>query len=91
MSMPSVLRSCFTGCALLLTGAAFAAEPVNINEADAETLAESISGAGPKRAQAIVTHREEHGPFRSVDELLEVRGIGEKTLEDNRANLTVGD
>ncbi len=67
------------------------AEPVNINTEDAATLAESINGVGPKLAAAIVQHRKEHGPFRSVDELQNIKGIGPATVEKNRANLTVTD
>lgn len=73
----------------LVTGAAWAA-PVNINSADAITLASAIKGVGETKAQAIVKYRKEHGPFRSVDELMNVPGIGAKTVEHNRANLTVG-
>ena len=75
---------------VLGTGALHAAEPVNINTADAATIAAAISGVGEKRAQAIVAYREANGPFASVDDLLAVRGVGEKTLEQSRARLTVG-
>ena len=75
---------------LLSAGFAFAAEPVNINQADAESLAMAIKGVGQKRAEAIVEYREQNGPFQSVDELTEVQGIGEKLLDGNRQNLTVG-
>lgn len=74
---------------LLAAGAAGAAEPVNINTADAETLAEAIDGVGVKKARDIVSYRLEHGPFETVDELAEVRGIGKQTVEGNRENLTV--
>ena len=74
---------------LLLAGHAFAMEPVNINEADAETLATVIKDVGIIRAEAIIAYREQHGPFISVDELAEVQGIGETLLESNRDNLTV--
>lgn len=74
---------------VLLTGTAWAA-PVNINSADAATLAAAIKGVGDKKAQAIVQYRKEHGPFRSVDDLANVPGIGPKTVANNRANLTVG-
>ncbi len=67
------------------------AEPVNINTEDAATLAESINGVGPKLAAAIVQYRKEYGPFRSVDELQHIKGIGPTTVEKNRANLTVKD
>jgi len=75
----------------LLACAAMAAEPVNINEADAATLAAAITGVGDARAEAIVAFRAKHGPFKSVDDLLLVRGIGAATLEQNRDRLMVAD
>ena len=74
---------------LLSAGLVFAGEPVNINEADAETLALAIKGVGMKRAEAIIAYREQHGPFQTVDDLTQVQGIGEKLLEGSRQNLTV--
>ena len=74
---------------LLLLPALALAEPVNINTADAATLALELKGVGETRAQAIVEHRSQHGPFRSVDELSLVKGIGPKVIEQNRANLRV--
>lgn len=62
---------------------------VNLNTADAETLQRELAGIGATKAQAIVAYREEHGDFASVDELLEVKGIGEATLEKNRDKLSV--
>lgn len=85
----STLRNLVIALTLLLAGSALAVEPVDINTADAETLATAISGAGAKRAEAIVEYRERHGPFGSVDDLVNVQGIGPKTVEKNRANLTV--
>ena len=61
---------------------------VNINSADAATL-ETLSGIGEVLAQAIVDHREDNGPFASVDDLLDVSGIGDATLEDIRSEVTV--
>jgi competence protein ComEA len=66
-----------------------AADPVNINTADAETLAAAINGVGVVRAQEIVSYREKNGPFQSVDELVQVSGIGMQTVDKSRANLTV--
>ena len=74
---------------LLLAGVAYAGEPVNINTADAETLASAINGVGVKKARDIVSHREENGPFESVDELAQVSGIGMQTVDKSRENLTV--
>ena len=73
-----------------LTFAADSAEPVDINTASAEVLADAIHGVGIKRARAIVSYREEHGAFSSVDDLTQVRGIGEKTVEKSRERLTAG-
>ena len=76
---------------LLLVSASFAmAEVVDINTASAETLAAAMVGVGEKRAEAIVAHREAHGPFSSVDELVQVSGIGSRLLEENRDKLRVG-
>ncbi len=63
--------------------------PLNINTADASVLAEVIDGVGERKAVAIVQYRETHGPFASVDELANVKGIGMKTVENNRGSLTV--
>lgn len=62
---------------------------VNINQASAEILAERLNGIGEKKAQAIIEYRNTNGPFKSVDELKNVSGIGEATLEKNRALLSV--
>jgi len=62
---------------------------VNINSADAQTLAAALDGVGEARARAIVAYREEHGPFRSVDDLAEVKGIGERVLAANRSRISV--
>jgi competence protein ComEA len=75
-------------CALALCLAmalpAFAATPVNINKADAQTIATSLDGIGLGKAQAIVAYRGAHGPFKSVDDLGNVKGVGAKTLDRNR-------
>lgn len=76
---------------LLLSLPALAAGPVNINTADARTLAAALNGVGPAKAEAIVAWREQHGPFRSADELTLVRGIGPATVERNREIIVVGE
>lgn len=71
-------------------GAAFAAAaPVNINTANLDELV-ALSGIGPAKAQAILDYRKAHGPFKSVDDLKNVKGIGAKRLEKLRSEVTVG-
>ena len=65
------------------------AAPVNINQASAEQISEALNGIGPSKAAAIIEYREENGPFRSVDELTGVKGIGQKIIDKNRANIIV--
>ena len=61
-----------------------AEQPVNINLASAEVLAEALDGVGLAKAYRIIEYREAHGPFEHVDELAAVQGIGEATVEKNR-------
>ena len=63
------------------------AGPVNVNTADASTIAQELDGIGPAKAQAIVEYRQKNGAFRTPEDLLKVQGIGERVLEQNRANL----
>lgn len=72
---------------LALSGLAMA--QVDINRADAKTLAESMSGVGLVKAEAIVAYRDTHGPFRSIEELAKVKGIGAKTIAANRETVIV--
>ncbi len=60
----------------------------NLNSATADDL-DDLPGVGPVTATAILVWRDEHGPFRSVDDLLEVKGIGEATLDELRDLVTV--
>ncbi len=73
---------------LLLPAFAFAG-PVNVNTADAETISAELKGVGLSKAKAIVEYREKHGPFRSADDLSLVKGIGERTVDINRADIQV--
>lgn len=65
------------------------AEMVDLNSADAETLAATLDGVGESRAAAIVDYREANGGFDSVDALVEVQGVGPATVANNRERLTV--
>jgi competence protein ComEA len=97
-----MLRYCLIAFYLALTAPLFATvsladdvaaasqtQTVNVNEADAETLSTLLVGVGKTRAEAIVRYREEFGPFFTVDDLLQVKGIGESTLERNRARIAL--
>jgi competence protein ComEA len=75
---------------LVIAGSAFASEKVNINTADAATLAEVLVNVGPAKAEAIVAHRKERGAFKSPEQLASVKGIGLKTVEKNRDRIVVG-
>lgn len=74
----------------LLSLAPFAfAGPVNINTADAKKISDELNGVGLAKAEAIVEYRQKHGPFQSIDDLSLVKGIGERTVDKNRADILV--
>jgi len=84
------------GKVMVVTSIALAASltnaaPVNINTAGIKALAENINGIGPKKAEAIVAYRNAKGPFKSIEELTNVKGIGLKLIEKNKADLYVSD
>ncbi len=100
----SLLSATLFACVASLSAGTFAAtaEPVGsaqvaavqsasvaLNTADVDTLTRELKGIGATKAKAIVDYREANGPFTSVDDLLEVKGIGAATLEKNRAKLTL--
>ncbi len=58
---------------------------VNINTANAEVLSERLSGVGLKKAEAIVAYRNQYGEFKSLEQIIEVKGIGESIVEKNRS------
>ena len=62
---------------------------VDLNVADAATLQRELSGIGEAKANAIIAYRDINGPFESVDEILEVKGIGKALLDRNREKLEV--
>ena len=75
--------------AALLACFAVSAGPVDINTADAATLAAELKGVGPALADAIVRDRAEHGKFDSPEALMRVKGIGSRLVELNRDNILV--
>jgi competence protein ComEA len=74
---------------LLSAGMAFGvfANPVNVNTADATTISKQLTDIGPVKAKAIVAYRKAHGDFQSVEDLESVKGIGKKTIEENRDDI----
>lgn len=60
------------------------AGPVNVNTADAAALSANLKGVGPAKAEAIIAYRTANGPFQKPEDLLKVKGIGQKTLDANR-------
>ncbi|MGZ8216283.1 ComEA family DNA-binding protein [Methylomagnum sp.] len=67
------------------------AEALDINTATVEQLDQVMVGVGKAKAQAIVQDREKNGKFKSIDDLVRVKGIGPKAIEKNRDKLTVGE
>lgn len=72
---------------MMIAGSAFAAG-VNLNTADKNELM-SLTGVGASKAEAIIAYRKASGPFKSVEDLQKVQGIGPATLEKNAGNMTV--
>lgn len=84
--------SIFALLALAVALGAQAEEPrVDVNTADAETIARVLVGVGQSKAEAIVAYREENGRFESLEDLARVRGIGEATIKRNEARISLGD
>lgn len=77
--------------ALALFSSLALAGPVNVNTADAATLAAELQGIGDKTAAAIIAYRDEHGPFKSVEDLKMVKGVGDKIVENNKDNIRFSD
>ncbi|MCY3751132.1 MAG: helix-hairpin-helix domain-containing protein [Gammaproteobacteria bacterium] len=84
------LRYLAAAMLLCLPVTLFAAGTVDINTADKETLM-SLSGVGEAFADRIIEYREQNGGFKAVQELTNIRGIGQTLVEKNREMLTVGD
>lgn len=75
---------------ILLSSNVFAS-PVNINTADAQKIADSLSGFGLKKAQAIIDYRTKNGEFKTLDDLNKVSGIGDKTIEKIKFDILFSD
>ena len=82
-----MLNSIIIAASLMLPLIVSAGQPVNINSASATELADGLDGVGLVRAKAIVSYRDEHGSFKTAADLINVKGVGEATLEKNRQNI----
>lgn len=71
--------------------ATWAAQPVNVNKASAEEISENLKGIGMSKAVKIVEYREANGNFIHVDELVNVKGIGVRTVDQNRGMILLED
>lgn len=85
-----ILRKSLITLLLTLPLLCIAGETININKADKEVLM-SIKGVGEKRAEAIIAYRKKNGPFKSVDQLVEIAGLGQVFVDNNRDQLVVKD
>ena len=73
----------------LFAAASMAVAAVNLNTATVAEL-DAVNGIGPSKASAIVEYRNKNGPFKSVDDLQNVKGFGKKSIDKLRTELTVG-
>lgn len=87
--MNKILKLGFLVGALLVSALAIGAEVVDINRATAETMIQNWKGIGEVKARAIVAHRKKNGPFKSIDQLADVKGVGEGLIKNNRKYMSV--
>ncbi len=83
-----LFHTLFLTLVLLFSASAFAAK-VNINTASADQIATAMTGIGDNKAQAIVQYRKSNGKFKSIQDLENVDGIGMKTVEKNKDNISL--
>ena len=89
MKLKQILLSLFVTM-FMLVGSGWAGDAVNINSGTAKELRQ-VEGIGTKIAARIIAYRDQHGPFNSVDDLLQIKGFGKKTLAKAKDELTVDD
>lgn len=85
-----MMKRILSSIALFLAGISLALAAVNINSASIDELT-TVKGIGPSKAKAIVEYRDKNGPFKSVDDLKEIKGFGDKSVAKLRGELSVGD
>jgi competence protein ComEA len=88
-----LFHTLFLTLILLFSSSAMSAqssiEKININTANAEQIATTMTGIGDNKAKAIVEYRNSHGKFKSLDDLENVDGVGLKTVEKNKDKITL--
>jgi competence protein ComEA len=89
IAVASIIVALLAICSALPAAAADKVEPIDVNKAGVTELM-SVPGIGKVMAQRIIDFREEHGPFSRVEDLLKVKGIGEKSLEKLKPYVKVG-
>lgn len=90
MNVMKALKALVLAAAFLALPA-FAGHPVNVNQADAAELSAALDGVGMSKAAAIIQYRDQNGPFKHADEMVNVKGIGLRTVEKNRDYIQFGD
>ncbi len=85
-----LLQKIFVVWLWLVPLVAVSAPAVNINTASPAALVELLEGVGPQKAKAIVAYRKSNGPFKKIEDLSQVSGIGVKTIEQNRSRILLG-
>lgn len=86
----SIIRRLAFGFAFSMISLGVMAEPIDINTASAEQIADALSGIGKAKAEAIVQDREKNGPFKSVEDLTRVKGIKAATIAKIRDKVAAG-
>jgi len=84
--MKKILIAVFVTSLLIIHSQVFA-QAIDVNQATLEELVENLNGVGAHKAQAIIDYREQYGDFDSMEELLQVKGMGLSTLENNKDRL----
>lgn len=80
----------FISLVLAIGSSLAAAEPIDINSANADQISQAMSGVGKVKAVAIIQDREKNGKFKSIEDLARVKGIKSSIIEKNRDKITVG-
>lgn len=86
MNVKQWMKNCMLVMSLAVSSAVFAVQtgqPVNVNTADAQAMADNLNGIGIRKAEAIVEYRKANGPFKTLEDLKNVKGVGDATVANN--------